>query len=115
MSPYINRKIKSAQTCWYFVTDSQVLSRKHPLASWFSTMLMCFASIVLTNAILGEPPITPFTNQRDLLTATIVWYRTFMLFFSCNRKQCVALNDERRVASRGPSKVLSGNLYLKEA
>ena len=54
--------------------DSQVLSRKHPLASWFSTMLMCFASIVLTNLILGEPLIAPFTNQRDLLTASIVWY-----------------------------------------
>jgi len=53
--------------------DSQVLSRKHPLASWLSTMLMCFASVMLTNIILGEPPITPFTNQRDLLTATAVW------------------------------------------
>jgi len=59
--------------------DSQVLSRKHPLASWFSTMLMCFASIVLVNIILGEPPITPLTNHRDLLTATIVWYSSLFL------------------------------------
>jgi len=58
-------------------TDSHVLSRKHPLASWFSTMLMCFASIILVNIILGEPPVTPFTNQRDLLTASIVWYLPF--------------------------------------
>jgi len=37
-------------------------------------MLMCFASIMLTNIILGEPPIAPFTNQRDIITASIVWY-----------------------------------------
>lgn len=55
-------------------SDSQALSRKHPLSCWLSSMLMCFSSIILTNIILGEPPITPFTNHRDILTATAVWY-----------------------------------------
>lgn len=69
-------------------SDAQVLSRKHPLASWFSTMLMCFASIMLTNVILGEPPITPFTNQRDLLTATVVWYVLNYSPFDITYKLC---------------------------
>lgn len=49
-------------------------SRKHPLSSWFSSMMLCFASVILTNFLLGESPIAPFGNHRDLLTATIVWY-----------------------------------------
>jgi hypothetical protein len=55
-------------------TDSQALSRKHPLSCWLSSMLMCFASVIMTNWILGEALVTPFMNHRDLLTATAVWY-----------------------------------------
>lgn len=54
--------------------DGQVLSRRHPLASWISSMLMCFSSVLLVNLILGEPLVTPFTNHRDMLTASAVWY-----------------------------------------
>lgn len=50
------------------------LSRRHPLASYVSSMLMCFASVILVNFILGEPLIAPFSNHRDMLTASAVWY-----------------------------------------
>lgn len=49
-------------------------SHKHPLSSWFSSMLLCFSSVILTNIILGESPLAPFGNHRDVLTATVVWY-----------------------------------------
>lgn len=37
-------------------------------------MLMCFASVILANAFVGDSPTAPFLNQRDLFTATAVWY-----------------------------------------
>ncbi|ESO12047.1 hypothetical protein HELRODRAFT_93147 [Helobdella robusta] len=54
--------------------DPVSFSRKHPLSSWFSSMLLCFASVILTNFLLGESPLAPFGNHRDLLTATATWY-----------------------------------------
>ncbi|KAL8561750.1 hypothetical protein ACOMHN_026033 [Nucella lapillus] len=55
---------------------AQVMSfqRKHPLSSWLSSMLVCFAGSILANLLLGEPPLTPFKDQKALLTATLVWY-----------------------------------------
>lgn len=68
--------------------DSHSLSRKHPLSCWLSSMLMCFASVIMTNVILGEPPITPFTNHRDVLTASIVWYAINYSPFDITYKLC---------------------------
>jgi hypothetical protein len=69
-------------------SDGQVLSRRHPLASWVSSMLMCFSSVIIVNLILGEPPITPFTNQRDMITATAVWYAINYSPFDLVYKSC---------------------------
>jgi len=68
--------------------DPQAFSRKHPLACWVSSMLMCFASVVLTNIITGESPVAPFTNHRDLLTASIVWYAINYAPFDLVYKLC---------------------------
>lgn len=72
-------------------SDSQALSRKHPLSCWLSSMLMCFASVIMTNVILGEPPIAPFTNQRDILTASVVWYVINYSPFDITYKFCKLL------------------------
>nr|KAG5711713.1 hypothetical protein BaRGS_023477 [Batillaria attramentaria] len=48
--------------------------RKHPLSSWLSSMLVCFAGSFIANFLLGEPVITPFKDQRALATASIIWY-----------------------------------------
>ncbi|KAK7100245.1 trimeric intracellular cation channel type 1B.1-like [Littorina saxatilis] len=55
---------------------AQVLSfqRRHPVSSWMSSMLVCFAGSIIANLLLGEPIITPFKDHRSLLTATIIWY-----------------------------------------
>jgi len=68
--------------------DPQAFSRKHPLSCWLSSMLMCFASVVLTNVLTGESPIAPFTNHRDLLTASIVWYAINYTPFDIFYKVC---------------------------
>ncbi|KAK3763633.1 hypothetical protein RRG08_057053 [Elysia crispata] len=49
-------------------------SRKHPLSSWLSSMLICFAGSIIANFLLGEPVITPFKDHQSILTATAVWY-----------------------------------------
>lgn len=47
--------------------------RKHPLSTWLSSMLMCFAGSIIANLLLGEPVITPFKDHKSVLTATAVW------------------------------------------
>ena len=48
-------------------------SRKHPLALWFSSMMSIFAGSIIANFLLGEPSLTPFKNNYQLLLATAVW------------------------------------------
>ncbi|CAL1542358.1 unnamed protein product [Lymnaea stagnalis] len=55
-------------------SPSQPFSRKHPLSSWLSSMLICFAGSIIANFLLGEPVITPFKDHLSILTATAVWY-----------------------------------------
>ncbi|XP_074640901.1 trimeric intracellular cation channel type 1B.1-like isoform X4 [Tubulanus polymorphus] len=55
-------------------TGSSIFSRKHPLACWISSMLLCFGGSILANFLLGEPILTPFKNHHAILVASIVWY-----------------------------------------
>lgn len=55
-------------------TQAITFHRKHPLSSWLSTMLVCFAGSIIANLLMGEPIVTPFKDQKELLTATVVWY-----------------------------------------
>jgi len=55
-------------------SGTMVFSRLHPLACWFGSMMLCFAGGLLGNFLLGEPLIAPLKNDKELITATIVWY-----------------------------------------
>ncbi|XP_045159180.1 trimeric intracellular cation channel type 1B.1-like [Mercenaria mercenaria] len=56
---------------------TQPFYRRHPLSTWLSSMLLCFAGSIIANILLGEPAITPFKDHRSVLTATAVWYLVF--------------------------------------
>ncbi|XP_052775623.1 trimeric intracellular cation channel type 1B.1-like [Mya arenaria] len=58
-------------------TGTQPFYRRHPLSTWVSSMLVCFAGSIIANILLGEPAITPFKDHRSVLTATAVWYLVF--------------------------------------
>jgi hypothetical protein len=55
-------------------SGSVPFSRLHPLSCWFGSMMLCFAGGILGNFLLGEPLLAPFKNDKELITATIVWY-----------------------------------------
>ncbi len=55
------------------VSGALQFSRKQPLALWFSAMMSIFAGSILANFLLGEPALTPFKNNNQLLLATAVW------------------------------------------
>ncbi|XP_050402961.1 trimeric intracellular cation channel type 1B.1 isoform X1 [Patella vulgata] len=57
--------------------NQQPFWRKHPLSTWISSMLICFAGSLIANLLLGEPIITPFKDHRSILTFTIVWYLVY--------------------------------------
>lgn len=47
--------------------------RKHPLASWLATMMLCNAGAILGSLLLGKPLATVFMNPEKLAVATLVW------------------------------------------
>ncbi|XP_041358596.1 trimeric intracellular cation channel type 1B.1-like [Gigantopelta aegis] len=57
--------------------SAQPFYRKHPLSTWVSCMLTCFAGGIIANVLLGEPAIAPFKDHKNLMVASIVWYLVF--------------------------------------
>ncbi|XP_067937969.1 trimeric intracellular cation channel type 1B.1-like isoform X1 [Watersipora subatra] len=49
-------------------------SRQHPLALWFSSMLMCFASQIWLALLFNTPLAAVFNNPDSILIASAVWY-----------------------------------------
>lgn len=53
------------------------VSRRSPLACWFSSMLFCFGGAVLSGIMMAEPPIAPLSNSTNILIASFIWYLVF--------------------------------------
>jgi len=49
------------------------LSRQHPLASWVSAMMACFAGGLLVNPLCGEPLLAALGDSLKVWMATVVW------------------------------------------
>lgn len=53
--------------------------KRHPLACYLSSMLLCFGGGMLAHLILGEPLMADFKSHQGLALATVCWY---LVFFS---------------------------------
>lgn len=53
---------------------SYTFAKKHPLSSWVSSMLLCFAGGIIFNLLFGKPLVTVLQNHESLLIATGIWY-----------------------------------------
>lgn len=53
------------------------VSRRSPLACWFSSMLFCFGGAVLSGLMMAEPLIAPLNNSTNVLLASVIWYLVF--------------------------------------
>ncbi|XP_055351297.1 trimeric intracellular cation channel type 1B.1-like [Paramacrobiotus metropolitanus] len=69
----------------------QLISRKHPLACWISSMVSCFAGYIIANFLLGEMVLAPFKNLDNVGLATLVWYLIFYSPFDVVYKMCKML------------------------
>ena len=58
-----------------FATTTQ----NHPLASWLSSLLVCFAGGFLVNPLCGEPVLEVLADPWRLAIFTLLWY---LLFYS---------------------------------
>ncbi|CAG5115994.1 unnamed protein product [Candidula unifasciata] len=95
----INDKSSKAKTLIHQQTSppagsdqlATLFSCRHPLSSWVSTMLLCFASSLMVNFLLGEPVITPFKDHRNIAIATAVWYLVNFSPFDIVYKLCKLL------------------------
>jgi len=54
-------------------------SRLHPLASWLSAMMSCFAGGLLVAPLCGEPLLSAFGDNIKLVMATVLW---FLIYYS---------------------------------
>ncbi|XP_069777850.1 trimeric intracellular cation channel type B-A-like [Narcine bancroftii] len=63
------------------------VAHRSPIACWFSGMLCCFGGTILASLLLGKPPIEPFTNNRNIILASVIWYLIFYCpydkFYKC--------------------------------
>jgi len=55
-------------------SGSTLFSRKHPLACWVASMLLCFSGSILGNLLVGESLLLPFRDHQAVATASVVWY-----------------------------------------
>lgn len=76
------------QQASYRSDAQEVFSRVHPLASWVSSVLMCFAGSFIGNFLLGEPLITPLQQTNNILIVTLIWYLTNYSPFNLYTKLC---------------------------
>jgi len=49
------------------------MSRLHPLASWTSAMMACFAGGLLVNPLCGEPVLAAVGDSLKVTMATLIW------------------------------------------
>ncbi|XP_063311276.1 trimeric intracellular cation channel type B [Pelobates fuscus] len=88
------------------------VSKKSPVACWFSAMLYCFGGGILSSIMLAEPPVTFLSNGTNILMASITWYLVYYfpsdLFynFSCIRPIRVIVAALKEVTRTW--KILSG-------
>jgi len=89
MYPYFD--LAHAAVCCLSIKEDMAsgaiaFSRKHPLSLWFSSMMSIFAGSIIANFLLGEPALTPFKNNNQLILASAVWYVIFYLPFDFGYK-----------------------------
>merc|ERR1712242_647780 len=56
----------------------EATSKLHPLASWVSAMMSCFAGGLLVNPLCGEPVLAALGDSLKLVMATVLW---FLLYY----------------------------------
>merc|ERR1712045_1024472 len=56
----------------------EATSKLHPLASWVSAMISCFAGGLLVNPLCGEPVLAALNDTTKVLIATLLW---FLLYY----------------------------------
>ena len=62
-----------------FVLGAIAFSRKHPLSLWFSSMMSIFAGSIIANFLLGEPALTPFKNNNQLILVSTTELHTELI------------------------------------
>ena len=62
-----------------FVLGAIAFSRKHPLSLWFSSMMSIFAGSIIENFLLGEPALTPFKNNNQLILVSTTELHTELI------------------------------------
>jgi len=48
--------------------------RKHPLASWLATIMICFSGGILSCLLFGKPLAVLLVNPEKIALASLLWY-----------------------------------------
>jgi len=82
MYPYFD--LAHAAVCCLSIKEDMAsgaiaFSRKHPLSLWFSSMMSIFAGSIIANFLLGEPALTPFKNNNQLILVSTTELHTELI------------------------------------
>ena len=66
-------KFNSEWLIWFPYSGSLPFSRKHPLSTYISSMLVIFSGGMLANFFLGEPILGVMKNNQQLAVYSAVW------------------------------------------
>ena len=55
------------------VTGSVSFAYSHPMSSWVSSILTCFAGTILANFLLGNSLILPLLDTQQIAIMSAIW------------------------------------------
>lgn len=61
----------------FVVTGSVSFAYSHPMSSWVSSILTCFAGTILANFLLGNSLILPLLDTQQISILSAIWYLVF--------------------------------------
>ncbi|KAJ7330640.1 Trimeric intracellular cation channel type B [Desmophyllum pertusum] len=56
---------------------SMSFAYKHPMSSWISSIISCFAGTILANFLLGNSLVLPLLDVQQIAILSVIWYLVF--------------------------------------
>lgn len=96
--------------------DFESVTKLNPLASWISSMMVCFAGGILAAPLCGEPMLSALVDDpMRLLIATALWYMMFYfpkdMIYKASKQAKIPLYTIKGLYY--PKKILSGIKHAK--
>ncbi len=56
-----------------FVLGAYDFAKKHPLSSWFVSLVSGYGGSIIQNFLLAQPIMLVLKDERNFITASLIW------------------------------------------